>query len=249
MDFSFLCADSLFPEDHIAGCLGSGRIQTNLDLLISAFLNTTILSISALILAVIFGILIGTMRTLPNSKILPLFAMVWIEALRNIPLLVQLFCWYFVMPKIFPFIRDLLPPYMLAIVGLGFFTSARIAEQVRSGIEAIPTGQRYAGMALGFSTFQTYRYVLLPRALRTIMPPLISESMGIVKNSGAAFAVGITEMLAFAKNSTDITSQPIETYVLVTLLYMFLALIIYLIMASIEYSLRIPGQKLGGDES
>lgn len=247
MNFSFLCADSLYPDEHIAGCLGSGNIETNLDLLIKAFSNTVFLSVTALILAIIIGILIGTLRTLPNSRFLSLFAMMWIEVLRNIPLLVQLFCWYFVMPKIFPFIRDWLPPYMLAIVGLGFFTSARIAEQVRSGIEAIPTGQRYAGMALGFSVFQIYRYVLLPKALRTMMPPLISESMNIVKNSGAAFAVGITEMLAFSKNSTDITSQPIETYLVTTILYMLLALIVYTVMASIEYYFRIPGQKQEGD--
>ena len=80
------------------------------------------------------------------------------------------------------------------VFALGFFTSARIAEQVRAGIQALPRGQRYAGLAMGFTLPQTYRYVLLPMAFRIIIPPLTSESMNIIKNSSVAFAVSIAEL-------------------------------------------------------
>lgn len=247
MDFSYLCDDSLFPDEHIAGCLGSGNIQSNLDLLLSALGNTALLSFCALIIAIIVGILIGVFRTATHSLTLRIIGTVWVEFFRNIPLLVQLFLWYFVVPKVFPILLTILPAYLLVILGLGFFTSARIAEQVRSGIEAIPSGQKQAALALGFTISQTYRYVLIPRTLRTIMPPLISESMGIIKNSAAAFAVGVPELLRNARQATDTTSLPIENYFVATVLYVLLALIVFIVMAVIERRLRIPGLKQSGE--
>jgi glutamate/aspartate transport system permease protein len=98
---------------------------------------------------------------------------------------------------------------VLVVFALGFFTSARIAEQVRAGIQALPRGQRYAGMAMGFTTAQTYRYVLLPMAVRIIMPPLTSESMNLLKNSSVAFAVSIAELTMFAMQAQEETSRGI----------------------------------------
>jgi glutamate/aspartate transport system permease protein len=95
-------------------------------------------------------------------------------------------------------LRSRRPSFVLVVFALGFFTSARIAEQVRAGVQALPRGQRYAGMAMGFTTPQTYRYVLLPMAFRIIIPPLTSESMNIFKNSSVAFAVSIAELTIFA---------------------------------------------------
>src|SRR5207244_2019150 len=114
----------------------------------------------------------------------------WVEFFRNIPLLVQIFLWYHVVPYFIPVFADV-NKLALVVIGLGLFTSARIAEQVRAGIQALPRGQRYAGMALGFTTPQYYRYVLLPMAFRIIVPPLTSESMNIFKNSSVAFAVSV----------------------------------------------------------
>ncbi len=105
------------------------------------------------------------------------------------------------------------------VFALGFFTSARIAEQVRAGIQALPRGQRYAGMAMGFTTAQTYRYVMLPMAFRIIMPPLTSESMNLLKNSSVAFAVSIAELTMFAMQAQEETSRGIEIYLAVTVLY------------------------------
>lgn len=248
MDFSFLCQDDI-DHTHVAGCFGKDGVNTYLDTLVNAFSNTALLSVSSLILAIFVGVIIGTMRTLPRTsllnRLLRLVARIWVEITRNIPLLVQIFLWYFVVPKIYPPAMNF-PPMVLIICALGFFTSARIAEQVRSGIEAIPSGQRYAAMGMGFTTFQTYRYVILPRAMRTILPPLISESMGIVKNSAVAFAVSIHELMQFQFQAIEEVSHVYENYIVVTILYVFISLVIFIVMSVIERMVKIPGFQTEG---
>jgi len=164
----------------------------------------------------------------------------WVELFRNIPLLVQIFLWYHVVPALVPGFEQV-PKLALVVFGLGFFTSARIAEQVRAGVQALPRGQRYAAMAVGFTTFQTYRYVLLPMAFRIIVPPLTSESMNIFKNSSVAFAVSITELTFFAQQAGEETSRGIEIYMGVTVLYIISAFTINRVMAWVEKKVRIPG--------
>jgi glutamate/aspartate transport system permease protein len=146
------------------------------------------------------------------------FGNAWVELFRNIPLLVQIFLWYHVIPALIPVMKGV-PSFILVVLALGFFTSARIAEQVRSGIQALPKGQRYAGMAVGFTTVQYYRYVILPMAYRIIIPPLTSETMNIFKNSSVAFAVSVTELTMFAMQAQEETSRGIEVYLAVTGLY------------------------------
>ena len=179
-------------------------------------------------------------RTLPDSPKLVRFGNAWVELFRNIPLLVQIFLWYFVVPALVPPAKNL-PPFILVVFALGFFTSARIAEQVRAGIQALPKGQRYAGMALGFTTPQYYRYVILPMAYRIIIPPLTSESMNIFKNSSVAFAVSIPELTQYAMQVGEETARPIEAYLAVTVLYVISALVINRIMAVVEKRSRVPG--------
>ncbi|RYF35944.1 MAG: amino acid ABC transporter permease, partial [Comamonadaceae bacterium] len=183
--------------------------------------------------------------TLPDSPWLVRFGNWWVELFRNIPLLVQLFLWYFVVPQLIPAMRSV-PSVVLVVLGLGFFTSARVAEQVRAGIQALPRGQRYAGMAMGFSTAQTYRYVLLPMALRIVIPPLTSESMNILKNSSVAFAVSIAELTFFARQAGEETSAPVEMYLAVTVLYALSAFAINRIMAVVERKSRVPGFVVAG---
>lgn len=256
LDFSFLCKDTTDPisiAPTIPGCFGNYEdfTQTYLDSLLGSFLNTILLSVGGLILAVIFGFLIGTIRTLPNNPILRFWASCWVEIFRNIPILVLVFICYFVLPYIIIPLGDLANKYeyfglVLVILALGFFTSARIAEQVRAGIAAIPTGQRYAAQALGFTTFQTYRYVLLPRALRTIMPPLTSESMGIVKNSSAAMGVSIAELIRYLNNTIELTNRNYEVFIIITVLYVILALVVFFIMSMLQRYLRVPDNDTNG---
>jgi glutamate/aspartate transport system permease protein len=208
--------------------------------MVSAWGWTLAVSISALIIALVLGSIIGVLRTLPDNPMLVRLGNAWVELFRNIPLLAQIFLWYHVIPAIFPSLQKI-PGFILVVLALGFFTSSRIAEQLRAGIQALPRGQRYAGMALGFTTPQYYRYVLLPMAFRIIVPPLTSEAMNIFKNSSVAFAVSIAELTWFATQATEETSRGIEIYLGVTLCYIISAFAINRIMAFIEKKTRVPG--------
>jgi glutamate/aspartate transport system permease protein len=238
-DWQVFCKETT-SGDIIAGCFGKGGDQTYLNWILSAWGWTLTVSGFALIVALSVGLLMGTLRTLPNSPWLVRLGNAWTELFRNIPLLVQIFLWYFVIPAVFPVLKTV-PSVVLVIIALGFFTSARVSEQVRSGIQALPRGQRYAAMAVGFTTPQTYRYVLLPMALRIVIPPLTSESMNIIKNSSVAFAVSIAELTFFARQSGEETSQPIAMYLAVTVLYMISAFSVNRIMSVIEKKARVPG--------
>ncbi|CAN5397158.1 amino acid ABC transporter permease [soil metagenome] len=217
---------------------GGGR--TYLEWMMTAWGWTLSVAIAAWVVAMVVGALMGTLRTLPNSPWLVRLGNVWVELFRNIPLLVQIFLWYFVVPKMFPAMKSV-PGFVLVVLALGFFTSARIAEQVRAGIQALPRGQRYAGMALGFTTVQTYRYVILPMAFRIIMPPLTSESMNLLKNSSVAFAVSIAELTMFAMQAQEETSRGVEIYIAVTALYAISAFAVNRLMALVEKKMQIPG--------
>ncbi|RCW74395.1 amino acid ABC transporter permease [Pseudorhodoferax soli] len=217
-----------------------GKDPTYLQWMLSAWGWTISVALSALLVALVVGSLVGILRTLPNSPGWVRFGNAWVELFRNIPLLVQIFLWYHVVPAIFTPARDV-PPFILVVLALGFFTSARIAEQLRAGIQALPRGQRYAGMAVGFTTWQYYRYVILPMAYRMILPPLTSESMNIFKNSSVAFAVSIAELTQFAMQAGEETARPIEMYLGVTVLYIISAMVINRIMAFIEKRARVPG--------
>lgn len=218
--------------------IGTG--QTYLGWLWSAWGWTLSVAGCSLILALVVGTVIGTIRTLTNHRWVVLFGNAWVEFFRDIPLLVQLFIWYFVVPALIPPFKQV-PGFLLVVCALGFFTSARIAEQVRAGIQALPRGQRDAARALGFKTWQTYRYVLLPMAFRIILPPLTSESMNIVKNSSVAFAVSIPELALYAMQVVEETQRFYEVYLAVTVLYVITAFAVNRLFAFIEKRVRIPG--------
>ncbi|MET3495602.1 amino acid ABC transporter permease [Variovorax boronicumulans] len=217
-----------------------GDYPTYLQWMLSAWGWTVSVAVLALIVALVLGSLIGIIRTLPDSPWLVRFGNAWVELFRNIPLLVQIFLWYHVIPAMVPAMKSV-PSFILVVLALGFFTSARIAEQVRSGIQALPKGQRYAGMAVGFTTVQYYRFVILPMAYRIIIPPLTSETMNIFKNSSVAFAVSVTELTMFAMQAQEETSRGIEVYLAVTACYVVSALAINRLMAFIEKRTRVPG--------
>lgn len=242
-DWQVFCKD-IITSETVQGCFGRGDDYTYLNWMLKAWGWTAAVSAGALLLALIVGAVIGILRTLPqdrfSGRFWNAFATGWIELFRNIPLLVQIFIWYFVVPVLVPPLKAI-PSYMLVVCALGFFTSARIAEQVRAGIQALPRGQRYAAQALGMKTWQTYRYVLLPMAVRIILPPLTSESMNLVKNSSAAFAVSIAELTQYAMQVAEETSRPIEVYLAVTVLYVVTAFAINRVLGLIEKRTRVPG--------
>lgn len=222
----------------------NGGGVTYLEWLMSAWGWTLSVALSALVVALLVGAVVGTLRTLPH-KGWAFAGNAWTELFRNIPLLVQVFLWYHVLPSIFPILKSV-PSIVLVVFALGFFTSARIAEQVKAGIQSLPKGQRFAGLALGMTLGQTYRYVLLPTAFRIVIPPITSESMNIIKNSSVAFAVSIAELTMFAMQAQEETSRGVEIYIAVTGLYFISAFAINRIMLFVENRLRIPGTIGGG---
>jgi glutamate/aspartate transport system permease protein len=241
-DWQIFCKETT-SGDMVASCFGKGGDITYLQWLISAWGWTLSVALLSIVVAMVAGSLMGIFRTTP-SKGLVFLGNAWTELFRNIPLLVQIFLWYHVIPSLFPVLRGV-PSFVLVVFALGFFTSARISEQVKAGIQSLPKGQRYAGLAVGLTLPQTYRYVLLPMAFRIVIPPLTSESMNIIKNSSVAFAVSIAELTMFAMQAGEETSRNIEMYLAVTGLYFISAFTINRIMIGVEGRVRVPGM-IGG---
>ena len=221
--------------------------ETYLIWLINGFGWTVAVSVSAWLIALTLGSVIGTLRTTPRPWVVML-GNAWVECFRNVPLLVQMLLWFFVVPELLPhdlsmWVKQDMPAkeFITATLCLGLFTSARIAEQVRAGIQSLPRGQHYAGMAMGFTLPQTYRFVLLPMAFRIIIPPLTSEFMSVFKNSSVAFAISVLELTFVSRQMQEDSEQGIETYVAVTALYFICAFIANRVMAFIEKRSRVPG--------
>ena len=242
-DWQVFCKDTIDGE-IVPRCFGSAGDITYLDWLLSAWGWTLSVSLLALLVALLLGSIMGILRTAPHRGWV-LLGNAWTGLFRNIPLLVQIFLWYHVVPALIPPLRGV-PSFLLVVLGLGLFTSARISEQVRAGIQSLTGGQRMAGLAMGFTLPQTYRYVLLPMAFRIVIPPLTSESMNIVKNSAVAFAVSISELTLFALQAQEETARGIEIYLAVTGLYFVSAFALNRVFHFVEQRVRVPGMIGGG---
>ena len=222
------------------------------DLLVSGVVWTLAVSACAWVIALVLGSVIGTIRTTDRSWMVRL-GDVWVELFRNIPLLVQMFLWYFVVPEfIAPLKRWVVQAdpahaqFLSAVLCLGLFTSARVAEQVRAGIQSLPRGQRYAGMALGLTQPQVYRFVLLPMAFRIVIPPLTSETMNLIKNSSIALTIGLAELTFRSREMGEYTFRFFEAFSAATLIYIAIAMTANRVMALIERKTAVPGTIAGG---
>jgi len=220
--------------------------------MLAGFKMTIGLSLSAWVIALLLGALVGVLRTVPN-RFLAGLASAYVELFRNIPLLVQLFIWYFVLPELLPpsigeiykQSNPILQQFLASMVCLGLFTSARVAEQVRSGINSLPRGQKNAGLALGFTLPQTYRFVILPMAFRLVVPPLTSEFLNIFKNSAVCSTIGLLELAAQGRQLVDYTAQPYESFIAVTLAYILINVTVMTLMHKFEKRIAVPGY-IGG---
>jgi len=220
-------------------------------LLLSGLQWTIITALCAWVIALAIGSAVGVMRTLP-SKWANRFAGAWIELFRNIPILVQLFLWFFVLPELLPKTMGTalkqLPnaPFYIAVVGLGFATSARVAVQVAAGVKALPRGQTMAGYALGLSTAQTYQHVLLPMAFRIVLPPLTSEFLNLIKNTSVALTIGLLELTFRARTMQEYSFQVFEAFTAATVLYLILNVLVVFGARALERSVSVPGYMGGG---
>ena len=219
---------------------------TYLGWLLAGLRTTIALSLASWVLALALGTMLGIFRTVPNRP-LRAFAGAYVEVFRNVPLLAQLFIWYFVVPEIVPgghwfkSIDPLVQAFLTSMACLALFTAARVCEQVRAGIEALPRGQKSAGLALGLTLPQTYRFVLLPMAARLIVPPLTSEMVNIFKNSAVCSTIGLLELAAQGRQLVDYTAHAYESFFAVTVLYLLVNAVILVVMRAVESRTRVPG--------
>ncbi|WP_034913337.1 MULTISPECIES: amino acid ABC transporter permease [Erwinia] len=222
---------------------------TYLGWLWSGFKVTLAVSFCAWILAFCVGSLFGILRTVPN-RLLSGIGTCYVELFRNVPLIVQFFIWYLVIPELLPedisiwFKSELDPDiqfFVCSVCCLGLFTAARVCEQVRAAIQSLPRGQKNAGLAMGLTLPQTYRYVLLPNAYRVIVPPMTSEMLNLVKNSAIASTIGLVDMAAQAGKLLDYSAHAYESFTAITVAYIAINLVVMFLMSLVERKVRLPG--------
>lgn len=192
----------------------------------------TTLHISAI--SIVGSLLLGTLvAVLRLSRIKPLVwgSAAFTEFFRNTPLLVQIFFWYFGSYSVLPdFVNEWLYKrdfeFAAGVIALTVYTAAFIAEDIRSGVFAIPKTQLEASRATGLSFMQAMRYVILPQAFRIIIPPLISQFLNLVKNSSLVMAVGVMELTYMARQIEAYTFHGLEAFTVSTLMYLSISLVI-----------------------
>jgi glutamate/aspartate transport system permease protein len=205
-------------------------------------------ALAAWVIALALGSAIGTLRTTPYKWVVRL-GDAYVEIFRNVPLIVQMFLWFFVMPELLPkglgdWVKQMPPPwgsYIPAVLCLGLFTSVRVAEQVKAGIQSLSRGQGMAGTALGLTLGQTYRFVLLPMAFRIVLPPLTSEFMNVIKNSSVALTIGLLELTGRARAMQEFSFKVFEAFAAATVIYLLTNLVVVFAMRALEKKVRVPG--------
>ena len=205
-------------------------------------------ALAAWVIALTLGAIVGTLRTTSRRWVVRL-GNLYVEIFRNVPLIVQMFLWFFVVPELLPQalgdrIKQMPPPwgsYLPAVMCLAIFTSVRVAEQVRAGINSLPRGQRMAGTAMGLTEFQSYRYVILPQSFRIILPPLTSEFMNIIKNSSVALTIGLLELTGRARAMQEFSFRVFEAFATATVIYLLTNLVVVIGMRWLERRVRVPG--------
>jgi glutamate/aspartate transport system permease protein len=213
--------------------------------LLQGLLTTLAISGLAWLLAAVLGIVSGAMRTVPYRPV-RLLATAYVEFFRNVPLLVWMFFWYFGVPPLLPRpIQDWLfnhgAEFWAGMFALGVYHGARMSEVIRSGIQSIPRTQFEASVAMGLTTFQAYRLVIVPIALRLIVPPATNESLNLLKNSSIALTISVAELTFQTRQIETYTAKAIEALTAGTLIYLVLCLGIARVMAAVEQRFAIPG--------
>ena len=227
--------------------------------------NTLAISAMGIVLASVLGTAVGLLRLAANA-VLRSVAATYVEFVRNVPLLVQLFFWYAVITEALPPPRaalaplpgvfltnrgiylptfsgvpalqgfnfsggaSLSPEFAALLIGVVVYTAAFIAEIVRAGVLSVPRGQSDAGRAIGLTAFQNTRSVVLPQALRAIVPPLASQYLNLTKNSSLAVAIGYPDLVSIANTTINQTGQAIEGVALIMAVYLTISLAISALM-------------------
>lgn len=218
--------------------------------LLVGLLNTLQVSVVGIILATIVGV-VGGIARLADNWLVRQMALVYVEAFRNTPLLLQLFFWYFAvffnLPPVeaptqvlgiislskagimLPGTVQLSAEFSALVFGLAFSTAAFIAEIVRGSIQAVPIGQWEAARSLGFKPLQALRLVIFPQALRIMIPPLTGQYLNLVKNSSLAVAVGYRDIYSVSATMENQTGRAVEAMIFIMTVYLTISLVIALV--------------------
>jgi len=213
--------------------------------LLQGILTTLEIATLAWVLAVALGVAAGALRTVPFAP-LRVLATFYVEFFRNVPLLVWMFFWYFGVPPLLPRgVQDWLfnhgAEFWAGMFALGVYHGARLSEVIRSGIQSIPRTQFEASQAMGLSVWQAYRLVILPVAIRLIIPPATNESLNLLKNSSVALTISVAELTFQTRQIETYTARAIEALTAGTLIYLVMCVAIATVMARVERRLAIPG--------
>jgi len=214
---------------------------------------TCALSIISALLSLVLGTLLGTLRA-TRVPVLAQASVAYIEFFRNTPLLVQLFFWYFGFPAVLPkaattFLYQYNYEFIAGVLGLSLYTAAFMAEVVGAGIEAVPHGQTEAAKSTGLSQWKVLRHVILPQALRIVIPPLGNQLLNVTKNSSLAMTIAVTELTWQSQQISSYSFRGFEATTAATAIYLMLSLIVVGIMRVIERQAALPGQMGGGATS
>ncbi|MES2206287.1 MAG: amino acid ABC transporter permease [Pseudomonadota bacterium] len=231
----------MFDLSFLVTETGIGDGSRYIDWLKQGLLWTLSVSFMSACIASSLGIFVGVVRTLPNAPLLRLLSRMYVELFRNIPLLLQLFLWFYVLPEVLP-VRwgdwlkkdlntllsstSLLAEFIFSSLALGCYSAARVAEQIRAGIQATAAGQIHAAKSLGLSQFQCYRFILIPQALRMVWPILTSELLSLFKNSSLAMTIGLLELTGQTRQISDYTFRTFEIFLISTLIYIAISFVI-----------------------
>src|SRR5690625_1866893 len=194
-------------------------LQRYWPMLLEGFKNTLISSVIALFFSLILGTLMGVLQLTPN-KFLRGFANAYVEFFRNIPLLVIVMFFYAVIPMYFMNISG----FVAGTTGLIIYTSSFIADNVRAGILSVPTGQMEAGLSQGMKQSDIMRYIILPQAIRIVIPPLGNQFINLVKNSSVLAMVTGLDLMYYGDFVAMETFNTFDTYILVGLIYLVITL-------------------------
>jgi len=219
--------------------------------LLQGLLTTLHLSIFGWLLAVSLGIVSGALRTTPVSP-LRWLASAYVEFFRNVPLLVWMFFWYFGVPPLLPqALQDWLfehgVEFWAGVFALGVYHGARFSEVIRAGIQSIPKTQLEAALSTGLTVPQAYRLIIIPIALRLIVPPATNETLNLLKNSSVALTIGVAELTFQTRQIETYTAKAIEALAAGTIIYLLLCVAIARLMARVERVVAVPGMIAQGN--
>lgn len=212
-------------------------------LLVIGLWITLKLSVIATIFGVIIGIIGGLTRISANPA-LKWITMGYVELIRGTPLMVQILIWYFVLGTV---INDLLaayglgriPTFWYGVASLACFAGAYVTEIVRAGIQSIHRGQMEAARSLGMSYAQSMRYIIMPQALRRILPPLAGQFISLIKDSSLLGIIAIRELTKAAKEAVAASLQPFEVYLLAAVLYLVLTFTLSMAVQRLEKRMAV----------